>query len=180
MFLLKSVQMQAAYIVGSGGPDALNRSWLVEKRSSADGAIIWQDSFSTGASAGADIGTAVIAGADGVFFAGRETTNGLSWRVEKRNPQTGAVLMSYLKGASGDELPRAMALDGNGSLYVVGDFTSSGRRWLIEKRSTSNLAHLWTKSSAVGETVMLRQLLPITLVCMSQEILSLTRIERNR
>lgn len=137
-----------------GGYDAMsgNGEWRVEKRSLANGAIIW----SKGAdyTANNDEVTGIAVGVDGVYIVGWDYGGGHEWRLEKRDLATGNVLWTTTENpSSGNDAAYAVAV-GSDAFYVAGYDSSLGyQRWLIEKRNFSDGSIVWAKTSSPSAAI---------------------------
>lgn len=117
-----------------------NAQWRIEKRDLTTGALI--STFGTGGvitlnpGSGSDGVSKLVVDEDGLYVSGYETTPGnMQWRLEHRDPTTGAVIWTQLNNPSSlDDAPADVATD-TGFIYICGrDQTPGNNQWRIEKR----------------------------------------------
>ncbi len=140
--------------------------WVVKKLRLIDGIEIWSQNgpvgfFSAPRSIAVNSGGVYIGGD---FDTGNGPGNGdTQWRIEKRDPSTGALVTSFGAGgvilqdlsANNDRVTN-IAVD-SGGLYIIGEDNSQGNaQWRIVKRSLTDGSIIWTQtenpsSSYVGD-----------------------------
>ena len=123
-----------------------DQEWIVEKRSLAGGALIWNQTTRIVTPGGAQA-NAVTADSTGIYVAGMivDSTGASLWRVEKRELTSGAIIWVE-PGPSVVGAACSIAVDSSG-VYVLGyegrwsysDYSS----WRIEKISTTNGNLFW-------------------------------------
>lgn len=122
-------------------------AWRVEKRSLADGSLLW--SQVPAPRTPNDAAKAVAVDGTGLYVAGSELKSGdanYQWRIEKRSLLTGAVVWTVASNPStAEDLVYAVAVDGTG-LYIAGQQIVKGgyEAWRIEKRNLSTGALIWS------------------------------------
>jgi hypothetical protein len=145
-----AVDSSGIYVVGfDHSPD--NDEWRIEKRSTADGAILWAQTNNPSNTGDEAIGVAVDS--SGMYVVGYDTLFGPEQlRVEKRSLTNGALLWNQTENPSTgvDEL-WGVAL-GSSGMYVVGSDNSPSPgsdnfEWRIEKRSLIDGAVVWNQTS---------------------------------
>lgn len=143
-----TVDSTGVYIVGENMVTG-NGQWYMEKRSIADGSIIWSqvDNFSNNR----EIAHRVKVDSTGVYIVGYDEvlpSGDKQWRMQKRNLSTGALIWNQTSNpsTSGDQAID-VAVDGTG-FYVVGlDGSVSGWQMRIEKRNLSTGVLIWSQVS---------------------------------
>jgi hypothetical protein len=127
------------YVAGYDA-SAGNDQWRVEKRDLNTGNLI--SSFGTGGvitvnpSSGAEGAFTVWVDSDGLYIAGSDLSPGdAQWRMEKRNPTTGALeWMQTTNPSPLSELPMGIVSE-TGQVYFSGrDQIPGNNQWRIEKR----------------------------------------------
>jgi hypothetical protein len=139
-----AVDSSGVYVAGFDNSPG-NDEWRIEKRSLADGTLIW--SKTDNLSNGIDRPIGVAVDSSGVYVVGFDNSPGNDeWRIEKRSLTDGTLVWTQTNNPSitGDEAI-GVAVDTSG-IYVVGYDTSQGpEQWRIEKRSLMDGALLWTQ-----------------------------------
>lgn len=128
-----------------------NRQWRIEKRSAADGTLMWTQSSNPSNSD--DEARAIVVDETGVYIAGYDQSPGnYQWRIEKRDLDNGSLIWSISSNpTSGVDIAFAMAINET-ALYVGGYDGTSGRQWRMEKRnlSTGSLINQQTSNPSGG------------------------------
>ena len=124
------------------------------KYASADGAILWQNTF-TGPASGIDFGIAVAVDGAGNAIVGGNVWNGADddMKTVKFAAADGTVLWdkTFAGAAGGNDYVYALAVDGAGNVVVTGEATNdahSGADWKTIKYAASNGAVLWEATVA--------------------------------
>lgn len=129
-----------------------NAQWRIEKRDLNTGALIWQQTFNSGA--GRDAAMAVAADGTGIYVVGyiEGGAGDYKWRIEKRDLSTGNILWQQISNPSVfEDMALGVAADGSG-LYVVGYYSVGGQDygWWLEKRDLRTGALIWRRNSNRG------------------------------
>jgi len=141
-----AVDSSGIYICGfQGDPD--NSLWRVEKRSIADGSLIWfkaEDLSIKGEQAGG-----IAVDSTGVYIVGMQAWKGLlpdsSWRVEKRSLIDGSLIWDQVIDFSAStDFATDIDIDSTG-IYISGMENNQGR-WRVEKRNLADGNLIWQKS----------------------------------
>jgi len=133
--------------VYAAGRQNIDTSWRVEKRSLANGSLIWGKvvNLSFG---GQDIAYGIAVDSTGVYVAGMQGTVGTTWRVEKRSPADGSLIWERAVNLSGgQDIAYGIAVDSTG-VYVAG--TQDLDLWRVEKRSLANGSLIWERAVDLG------------------------------
>jgi hypothetical protein len=147
-----AVDETGVYIVGYDNKKG-NERWRIEKRSLADGSLLWRKT--TNPSSGNDRANSVAVDDTGVYIVGNDEKHGENddrWRIEKRSLTDGSLIWIKTKNPLDypDE-PYSVAVYGS-DIYIVGydsvDFTDQRSR--IEKRSTVDGSLIWFKHQGNG------------------------------
>jgi hypothetical protein len=145
-----AVDSSGIYVVGFDHSPG-NDEWRIEKRSTADGAILWKQTNNPSNTGDEAIGVAVDS--SGMYVVGYDTLFGPEQlRVEKRSLTNGALLWNQTENPStGVDEIWGVAL-GSSGMYVVGSDNSPSPgsdnfEWRIEKRSLIDGAVLWNQTS---------------------------------
>ncbi len=123
------------------------------KYASADGSILWQNTF-TGPASGIDFGIAIGTDAAGNAFVGGKVWNGSNddLKVVKFAAADGAVLWdkTYTGPAGFNEYVYALAVDGAGNVIVTGEeqLSTTDSDWKTIKYAADDGAVLWQASYA--------------------------------
>jgi len=117
-----------------------DNNWQVEKRSLADGTLIWDQTFNSGTM---DAAVGIAVDSSGVYVSGFQN-NRAFWRVEKRSLVDGSLIWAKTEDLSigGDEASY-LSLDSTG-VYIVGS-QNSRASWRVEKRSLVDGSLIWEK-----------------------------------
>ncbi len=127
-----AVDETGVYVVGydrRGG----DRRWRMEKRSLADGSLIWKRVGDP--SSGDDEARSVAVGESGVYVVGYDEVGGdRRWRIEKRDLGTGLLIWKRVGDPSSND-DKAYGVAVEGFMYLVGyDERGGDARWRMEKR----------------------------------------------
>lgn len=146
------------YIVGyEGYASPTGMKMRIEKRSHADGNIIWEKTFNPRNQGFAEIYDIVI-DANFLYIAGANYVccfnSDLEWRVEKRVLTDGSLVWSMGDNFSAGDFrwdkALGVAVDATG-VYAVGRMQSGATvLWRAEKRSLIDGNIIWTRNQAVG------------------------------
>ena len=116
-------------------------SWMVEKRSIANGSLVWRQRINLMPGSYGEVPYSVAIDATGVYFGGYVVTSSSTsqFRVEKRDKNTGALIWLHnAPVSSGDAW--ALTIDSTG-LYAAG--RNVGETGYIEKLNLSTGALIW-------------------------------------
>ena len=139
------------YLVGSLESQGESLKWLVEKRSTADGSIIWTRLGGRGVGPRGRA-RGVAADESGLYVAGAELhdTYEDQWRIEKRSLVDGSLIWERnYKLSDDDEVPESVTVVGNDlfvggyhSRLIAGKEDAQSR---VEKRraDTGDLVYVW-------------------------------------
>lgn len=132
------VDATGLYVVGMDSFD-----WVMEKRSTVDGSLIWRKIYDP--AGWSDSAYDIAVDATGVYISGTGDFNGNSkWVIQKRNKDTGDVVWEQqFDGGGGGEMATAIAIDSSG-VYVGGRAGGcSANRARLEKRNLSDGSLVW-------------------------------------
>lgn len=122
--------------------------WLIEKRSLADGRLVWNRT-----SAGASASVRIAVDSSGIYVVGSyvSSTSGYQWLVEKRSLADGKLMWNQTSNLNISGNPSAIAVSDSG-IYIVGEDTYQGgahptSMWRIEKRSLSDGSLIWVQTN---------------------------------
>ena len=104
----------------------LGFTWM-EKRSLADGTLLWSQGLNVGP--GWEEATDVATDARGEYVVGYDTgadDTGERWRIQRHDPNTGDLVWEQLGASAG--AAKGVAIDATG-LYVVGHRPANSRGW---------------------------------------------------
>ena len=150
-----AVDSSGVYIVGIDASPG-NDEWRIEKRSLADGELLWAQTSNP--SVGVDWAVGVAVDASGIYVVGYDTFPGdLEWRFEKRSlidgelmwSQTGNPTQGEASGIYLGDRAFGVAADSSG-IYVVGFDNIPGPddvEWRIEKRSLTDGKLIWNQTN---------------------------------
>ena len=127
---------------------AANGQWRVEKRDRATGALV--AAFGTGGvllqniTGANDFLNSVIVAGGALYLVGSASAGvpNQAWRIEKRDPTTGALIAAFNStgfvdvavGGGGTSQARSVALDAN-FMYIAGTSNAGNPQWRIEKHN---------------------------------------------
>lgn len=133
------------------GPGGGDYRWRIEKRSTTDGALV--AGFGVGGvvvenpTASSDQARAVLLHGGALFIAGHNGNAGADWRIEKRDPVSGALIAAFGNGgvihvpaSVGQDVAGSLAAEG-ANLFVGGYDNAQGVgvfQWRVEKRDTAS------------------------------------------
>jgi len=136
------------YIVGFDSNTARgDYEWRSEKRSLADGRLLW--SRTSDLTAGNDMASGVAVDGSGVYIVGSDYIPGdYEWRIEKLSLADGSLIWSQRSNPSaGSDGASGVAVDGSGIYIVGGDYSPGNLEWRVEKRSITDGTILWSQTS---------------------------------
>lgn len=145
-----AVDSSGVYIVGSENFGS-GTMWRMEKRSLADGSIIWEREYNF--SSYADSAGGVAVDSTGVYVVGYDSVLGSTnyqWRMQKRDLSTGLTVIwdKTSNPTASYDFANSVEVDSNGA-YIAGVYMNgSYYSWRIEKRSLGDGALAWEKTSA--------------------------------
>ena len=142
-----TIDNSGIYIAGyTSDPGTSQNQWLIEKRSTDDGSLIWpQVSITTG---GYSKATSITIDAQDVYIFGYQVSSGAaSWKIEKRRLDNGELTSSswpkVTNSAHALDIVSGITIDSTG-IYVA----EYGPSIKIEKRSKNDGALIWTQPSS--------------------------------
>jgi len=147
-----TVDVSGLYMTGYDQSRDDDEEWRVEKRTLADGSLMWN--ATSNPSSKTDEAKSVAVDASGVYAVGfDQSPDNFQWRIEKRRLADGSLVwMATSNPGTGTDGATGIAVDGS-AFYVVGyDMYCIGAldcpsRWRIEKRSLTDASIVWSRTS---------------------------------
>lgn len=149
----------AMYIVGSDG-EGLASSWRIEKRSLADGSLIWRQTEGAGYWYAVAKDCGISADGNSLYIAGIWPAGGYyQWRTEKRDTGSGALVWSDTgSNAYYYNMANAITVDNTG-VYIGGFRATSGDgsggigtgNMKIEKRNLLDGSLIWSTERTASD-----------------------------
>jgi hypothetical protein len=141
-----AVDSTGIYIVGAdtSGKYAV---WRIEKRSSDNGSILWEQSNNIYPNGGGAWDIAI--NSEFLYVVGTDySKDKCQWRIEKRQTNNGATVWIQINDYSNsDDEAMGVAVDSTG-VYIIGNDNSPGnKQWRIEKRNLLDGKLIWTQSN---------------------------------